>query len=83
MTSELNGINMITLNFEVDYRKRLSVLSFLATTFQLIWKFRQMRKPILVPQMKALITAEVSIMMKTKHRKSAEMIELAITNFVA
>ena len=81
INSELTGSNIIALNLEVDPNKKLAVLSFLATAFQIIWNTRQLRKEMSIFRIRSLIEAEVSVLSRTKYQRSAQIIESAL-NFM-
>merc|ERR1711954_391496 len=66
LNSDLTSINIVTLNLEVQHEKKLAFLIFLVTAFKLIWNLRKQKKPIILTQLKSLIEAELSILMKTK-----------------
>ena len=57
---------------------RLAVTFFLATAFQIVWRKRQMRKPIVLREIKSFIEAEVAIWKRTKYIKAALLIESAL-----
>ena len=75
---DLISTNIVRFNLVTESDKRLPVIFFLSSAFQIIWQKRQARKAIVLQEIIALIEAEVSILKMTKHTQAATIIESAL-----
>ena len=76
--ADLSSINLITLNFQIQPASMFPVVWFLATSLRIVWQGRRDRKPISNDKLRSMIGADLDSLKKSKHKKSAEIIDNAI-----
>ena len=78
--SDLSSDNIVRLNIKTEQETHLqiTVLWFLSKTLEIIWQTRKTRKQIPLLKFIAILEAEIELLMKTKYKKSANIIHSAI-----